>query len=302
MKLPVGQGISNMMNMKGPWELALMSLMPLCTNLWWYMTSYAIFLLFLPFLQEGIRKIGQKAHGSLAAVMLVIWGFAGMLYWPQMQFNLTWSNVFVFIYWFVLISYYKWYMKEFSKSTLWKMIGVSLTVEFVYWAGFSLLFEATGKYADGQKFIFDQFKLPTMVIGFAIFLLVKDVHFYSRAVNWIAQSAVSVFLIHFYPPVYVWWTQQLFPLHEMYASQFPILSVLGVVALVWATCLVLDMVRHVIFQFTFDRNTGALFDRVYAAIARAWERSKDKRAARAQAASEHGSEVTNGQVPIADAA
>ncbi|KOA48844.1 hypothetical protein BAAM0483_06915 [Bifidobacterium animalis subsp. animalis MCC 0483] len=41
----------------------------------------------------------------LAASLLVIWGIVGII--PLIRFNLRKMSVFVFLYWFILISYYK---------------------------------------------------------------------------------------------------------------------------------------------------------------------------------------------------
>ncbi len=79
--------------------------MPLSFDLWWYATSYALFLLFLPYLSRGLQPLGRKLHGMLAASLLVIWGIVGII--PLIRFNLRKMSVFVFLYWFILISYYK---------------------------------------------------------------------------------------------------------------------------------------------------------------------------------------------------
>lgn len=37
------------------------SILPLSTDLWWYPTSYVIFLLLMPFLQSGLKNLGKKS-------------------------------------------------------------------------------------------------------------------------------------------------------------------------------------------------------------------------------------------------
>lgn len=51
--------------------------MPLSMSLWWYATSYAIFLALLPFLSKGLKALGREYHLALAATALVIWGLTG---------------------------------------------------------------------------------------------------------------------------------------------------------------------------------------------------------------------------------
>ena len=52
---------------------------PLTMNLWWYATSYAIFLALSPFLIRGLKALGRKYHLTLAAVTLTIWGLTSFV-------------------------------------------------------------------------------------------------------------------------------------------------------------------------------------------------------------------------------
>ena len=53
-------------------KLAAHSVLPLTTSLWWYPTSYAMFLLLLPFLVTGMKALGERAHRSLALIALLM--------------------------------------------------------------------------------------------------------------------------------------------------------------------------------------------------------------------------------------
>lgn len=101
--------------------LALRCFLPLSLNIWWYPTSYALFLIFLPFLNVGMRRLSQRQHCQLACICLLLWGLLGLI--PKLSYNLTESTVFVFIYWYILISYYRWHMKPFSTRRCWPLIG-----------------------------------------------------------------------------------------------------------------------------------------------------------------------------------
>lgn len=91
-------------------NLAFHSAFPLSTALWWYPTSYALFLIFLPFLNAGMKQLAQRQHKQLAIICLVLWRFLGLI--PKINFDLTDKSVFVFIYWYILLSYYRWHMKK----------------------------------------------------------------------------------------------------------------------------------------------------------------------------------------------
>lgn len=41
-------------------SLLVKTVFPISTNLWWYVTSYAIFLVLMPFVSKGLRALGEK--------------------------------------------------------------------------------------------------------------------------------------------------------------------------------------------------------------------------------------------------
>ena len=248
------------------------SIFPISLNMWWYPTSYALFLLFMPFLIQGVRALGENAHKKLAIACLVLWGVLSLI--PKFAFDLTESSVFVFIYWFVLIAYYRWYMEPFTTRRCWQLIGVGFVVVLLYWAVTNTLFMMTGKMAKMQSFIFDHWKLPMMMIGFGLFLLVERREFHNRIINVMAASAFGVYLIHFQSAIYQAWTHYL-GVPKMYTSSMPILMGALTIVGVFFACLLLDMVRQLLFALTIDRHKGRGYERMRAAwVAIAHRRSQ----------------------------
>lgn len=240
--------------------LALRRLLPLSLNVWWYPTSYALFLILLPFLNEGMRKLSQRQHCQLACICLLLWGILGLL--PRLSYNLTESTVFVFIYWYILITYYRWHMEKFSTRICWSLIGIGVGIDLIYTIGSDLLYSITGRAASAQLFIFDKRKLPTMLIGFGMFLLVERTEFHSRAINVLAASAFGVYLIHLYPSILAAWTHY-FSVEKAFATGHPIFFGMLTILSVFLTCLMMDLVRQGFFTLTFDRHRGQLFDQCW---------------------------------------
>lgn len=242
------------------------SVFPLSTNLWWYASAYALFLALSPFLNEGLRKLTRRRHGQLCIVVLLVWGVAGLV--PQVEFGLTDASVFVFIYWYVLIAYYRWHMRELDVRACWALIGVGAVIELVYLLGGNAVFMATGRMLGLQMFIFDHWRLPSMMIGAGVLLLVMRCSFHNRFINVLAASSFGVYLIHFYPPVFACWTSYL-PLRGMFSSSHPILYGGLTILAVFAVCLMLDLLRQGLFRLTVDRHCGAWFDNLVAVVGRA---------------------------------
>lgn len=186
-------------------SLSAASLFPLSLNLWWYATSYALFLVFLPFLLHGIKALGKRGHKSLALITLLLWGVFGMI--PHIEWNLPKASVFVFIYWFILITYYKWYMTRVSSRQCYMLIVAGVGLNLVYWWGSNLLYAKTGRFASLQNYAFDHWFIASMMIGFGIFSLMEKRTWHCSAVNFLAASAFGVYLIHTYWSIPAIWNR-----------------------------------------------------------------------------------------------
>lgn len=60
----------------------------------------------------GFNTLSQKMHATLAISVIVLWEGLGFI--PYVKFDLYRNSVFVFIYWFILISYYKKYQERYT--------------------------------------------------------------------------------------------------------------------------------------------------------------------------------------------
>lgn len=236
------------------------SLLPLSMDLWWYPTSYAVFLVLLPFLNKGVRSLGRRMHGVLAAICLIMWGVLALI--PKITFDLTKESVFVFIYWYILITYYRWHMNELTQKQTWSLLAAGVAVEVLFLLAANVLYEITHKAPMMQFFLLNHWRIPTMMIGFAIFLLVSRTEFHSRVVNVLAASSFGVFLIHYNPYVFDFWTHYV-SVEHIFASRHALgLGALAIVG-VFMICLLLDLMRQGLFHLTLDRHRGVWFDRLY---------------------------------------
>lgn len=233
---------------------------PLTMNVWWYATSYAIFLILLPFLFKGLKALGREWHLALAAIVLTIWGLTS--FFPETLGSSANSGsfltgVFGFIYLFILISAYKWYMKPFTFKQTWLMILFGLSC-FLLYTGISCAATLLGHNMD--ILVIGDWKLPVIMIGFGMFLLFNRITFHNRIINRIAQSAFAVYLITDHPfSEKLLWTR-LFNLQNLYQQPFAILKILGILLVVYFICTLLDFVRQALFAITIDRHRGHWFE------------------------------------------
>lgn len=238
------------------------SVFPLLFGLWWYPTSYALFLILLPFLQKGLRALTADDHKVLSLSIIVLWGVVGLV--PKTHVNDNVTGVFAFCFLYVIIAYYKWRCGDgWSRRAAWLMIATGYVLIACYWVVFSLIWSKTGRFENLITMGADDWKLGPVLVAFGLFILFERLHFYSRCVNYLAGSAFAVYLISMYPQVVDLLWHGIFDMSRYYTLPLSPLIAVGIVFVIYAVCTVMDVIRRVLFAVTIDRNHGKLFDSIY---------------------------------------
>ncbi|MDF7665581.1 acyltransferase [Bifidobacterium sp. ESL0745] len=231
------------------WKVFLLkSLLPTSTRLWWYVTSYDLFLLFSPFIVSGLKRMKQRNHALLALITFGLWG-VGTLF-PLFTFDFAKLSVFTFIFWFILISYYRWYMKPLSTKTCWLMIISGEMIYLIFWVG-SLFIPWLH---SQQRFIFINTQLPPLLVSFGLFLLFERFHFSSKIINFIAPSTFAVYLIHQHSSIgNLLWQKVLVPT-TILKNGHPFLFSCAAVIGLFVVFILADFIRRLFFHITIDRH------------------------------------------------
>lgn len=241
-------------------SLILQSILPASTNLWWYVTAYAVFLLIFPFLAKGLKALGRKYHLALCCVCFILWSLAeGFL--PFMSLGMPGGSFLSFVYLYTLVSFYRWYMPLMKSRTARIMItcGYGLLMLVAVIGG--IVGTSTSGLNRIQVYLSSaEFKFCPIIIGFGVFSLFISQEFYNKIINRVATSMLAVYLITEYPVVreVLWHTVSIQPTvwHKWYALP----TICGAVIAIMAGICVIDGIRQIVFHRTVDRHRGKLFD------------------------------------------
>lgn len=236
--------------------LVIKSILPTSTTLWWYVTSYTLFLLFAPFLVSGLKFLSQRNHALLALITLGLWGI-GTLF-PLSILDFPGLSVFTFMFWFILITYYRWYMKPLAISTRWKLLACGEMIYLIFWGG-SLCIPWLQSH---QEFIFMNTQLPQLLVSFSIFLLFESLHFSNKMINFIAPSTFAVYLIHQYPTCTVLLWQKIFTPKMIFSNGHPFINACMIALGLFFAFVLADLLRRALFHATIDRHKDKWFNRL----------------------------------------
>lgn len=245
-------------------SLVVYSLFPGITGLWWYMTAYIIFLAFYPFLTVGLRRMGSSLHGGLCIIIMVIWGIYSIVPVDVLQFKAR--NFMLFIFLYVLISYYRWYMELFSirTSAIAFFVGVALfTLPILALQVFGWVSHINALRLHSAAFA-GAAKLPAILIAFGMMNIGIQKHFQSVVINKVASTTLGIYLIHEDPFVKsILWD------HHINTESFinnpwrDGLMVIGCILAAYVACFGIDWLRQALFSLTVDRRKGAWFDKLW---------------------------------------
>ena len=194
-------------------------------------------------------------------------GIQGVL--PNGYMDLANSVAFVWIY--ILISYYKWYMKSFSFGASMWIAGAGFTLcllpRFVF--GYlptvvSLSYPLNRVRCTATDVFSREWKLPVMMAGLGLVLVFTAFSFNNRVINWLAKSAFSVYLITEYPLMRTLLWKKYFTFSSLENGALPVaISFVVLVFLIYLLCALVDTLRRLVFRFMIDKPANWLFKKVW---------------------------------------
>ncbi|BDR53854.1 hypothetical protein KIM372_17610 [Bombiscardovia nodaiensis] len=253
-------------NRAGFIAMGIQTLFPTLSGLWWYPTSYAFFLILYPWINKGLRAIGQKTHGTLAIIMFAIWGLI-----PYFLLDMN-ISVWLFIFLYVLISYLRWYRNDLLQSKRLK-INLFITALCIFILGTLI----------GAKWLPGTFNytllnnpryFPALILALSLILWatqreVRESNALEivthKFINTAASGCFAGYLIIVHPWVngFINWkfhfALELSPFHILIGQLLMPVIYLSI-------AIAIDLIRQFIFSFTVDKFQAPLFERGWAMI------------------------------------
>ena len=228
------------------------SVFPLITGEYWFVTAYAISILFIPYLNLLINKLDEKRHQYLVIFALFLSTF-GVLF-PDAY---AMKDCFVpLLLEYIVISYIRLHMRINDRQLLVRIVfPISVVLLLVYEA------VAIGMARGCHNPLFENIRIITLpvqnsstffALGCAIplILIFENFFFQSRFINTVSSCMFGVYLIHCNPFI----EKILFEDWFLIGRYKPVLiSSLIAVLIIFVTCALIDYARKILFRFTFDK-------------------------------------------------
>lgn len=230
-------------------SLGLKTLFPFAANLWWYPTSYMLFLLVCPLLTRGLRLLTRERHAALCVGLLLGFGWTPASVFPL---DMVYSIV-LFFYLYVLVCFVKWHMPVLyeNRSLTYILLAFGLAVGL----GSQLIIACVlPNRVVWTMWMNSPRCLSTICIALAIVVIATTAKpRYSQVINYVAASTLAVYLVctHMFANLIL--TPVVRTLHPGIAS---VGKMVAMAAMVYIAALIIDILRHWIFTWTVDRSVN----------------------------------------------
>ena len=201
---------------------------PIISKEYWFITYYIILYLLSPLINKLEKSLSKF---QLMAVIIIIATYYVTLHLLNKEF-LHYTGWFIVVY--LISAYIKRYPNKLFNSFRCNFIAFIIT--------FSMLIVFNTCFGIN---LYDLNSVVCLVCAIALFCTFKNIKpFYSKTINILSGTMLGVYLIHDNPLIRsVIWTK-IFRCPELIANKYFVLFAIGVCALVFTICVVVDLIRQ----------------------------------------------------------
>lgn len=230
-------------------SLLIKILFPIATgNGWWFVTSYAGLLLLLPFLTKGLRACGKDEHRLLAYGSTIALGF--FRYLPFVSFPAA-GDLIDFVVIAIDICYLQWHID--LEKIHWNSLLLVLVLCAVFGATtYYIPYHSQGIVHDLAANLSAGYRgSPASIfsigisasLSLAVFKFARKHQWTSSFINYVAASALAVYLISDYALVRAWLWMSIFS-YDHLGAHMGMLYVVLIPSVVMIACLLIDLARR----------------------------------------------------------
>ena len=225
--------------------LVVKSFFPLISCLWWYPTTYAIFLFIWPFYHSALSQFSDSLIRKLIVVAFALWSASTII--PFADLGASNLNGFLILY--ACVIYIK--RREIQFDGRIAIFGIAAlfiaVVSIISLDLFGMKFSYAAKYSC--YFLRGNYRPVSLLLSLCVFLWALTWQLQSKVINAIGSLTFDVYLIHMYPPIMKWLFKKQFILEGVIDSWLAIPWSLAVALAIFALTCVIAIFRKMLFRF-----------------------------------------------------
>ena len=235
--------------------LLLQSVFPTLTGMWWYPTTYMIFLLIWPFYHKALMGFSEDILKQFTTVMLVVWSVSTIV--PFINWGANNLLAFLMLYSIVIMIKRMGITYENHKSEFKALILIPYIVAVISIIALDLVGKKISSAAEYScYFMRGNYRPVSMMVSIGLFMRGTSWKVRTNKVlDYLAEATFGVYLFHMYPANMTYLFEKLFSLQKVIEKPCAVLWVVAVTAIIFVTGVAIDSLRKAMFSsFEFLTN------------------------------------------------
>ena len=227
--------------------LVLKSIFPTLFGLWWYPTTYIVFLLMWPFYHKGLKTLDDDNLKKCIVVMFGVWSVSTLIPYVDLGSN----NFCAFLMLYAAVVYIK--RKRITYSNYKKQCVGVIIIPYLLAVLSIIVLDVLGMRLNAAAtyscyYIRGNFRPVSMLVSIGLFIWgVSWKIKYDRWINYIANATFGVYLIHMYPTVIKYLFSDVFDLSKYIDKNYCIFYLMYGIIVIFLLGVIIDTLREGIF-------------------------------------------------------
>ncbi len=237
----------------------VMMLLPITYNEYWFISSYLILILLVPFLNPLLHNMSRNKHRGFIGIGILIFSIIPTItrdFWMDSN-----NLILFFIVLYAIGAYIKIYSIQGNKKYILYAVLLMTFVGTSMWIA-AYINQTFNKNIDIFTLVWPTYRFPGLLTALCLFLGFKDLKLsYGKTITFFSTSVFSVYLLHI-GRLQKWIFFELLDDTYVYTQWYFPLWLLSIVLLVFVSCVLIDKVRIYLVERPMEPLVKSLSERI----------------------------------------
>lgn len=236
-----------------------MMLLPITYNEYWFISSYLILIILVPFLNPLLHNMSRNKHKGFIGIGVLIFSLIPTItrdFWMDSN-----NLILFFIVLYAIGAYIRMYSIPGNTKYLLYAVLLMVFVGSSMWSS-AYINQTFNKNIDIFTLVWPTYRFPGLLTALCLFLGFKDLQLpYGKIITFFSTSVFSVYLLHI-GRLQKWIFHELLDDTYVYTQWYFPLWLLAIVLLVFVTCVLIDKIRIYLVERPMEPLVKSLAERI----------------------------------------
>ena len=229
-------------------SILLKSIFPVTTGMWWYPTTYMIFLMIWPFYHQALFRFSDEDLKKFVLIAFSIWSISTLIPFA----NAGSSNLIAFLMLYAIVILIR--RQDISFQSYSKMYCVFIVIPYMLAVLSIIVLDLLGTRIDVAAqyscyFMRGNFRPVSMIVSIGLFMWASTWKLRpNKTIDWLADATFGIYLFHMYPPVMKILFEKIFVIQDVIDKPYAVLWLIVITMVIFSLGVMIDTLRKALFN------------------------------------------------------